>query len=165
MRSQTAYLIFLMAMMGLMALIRLGPPEETGVPRGIDLSPAGLAVAGSMAIGAIAVSLRRPFSLPVGLGAAGVTVLIALLTTFGVGKLRLPGLPILWVVVGLYVGFRLSLNHHQERQDEQKKARASRLAQLRKDADADADREEPEDEKAPTEPAARRADAAHDDRP
>lgn len=157
MRSQTAYLVFLMAMMGIMALIRLGPPEETGVPRGVDLSPAGLIVAGSMLIGAIAVSLRRPFSLPIGLGAAGLTALIGLLTAFGVAKLRLPGLPILWVVVGLYVGFRLSLNHHQERT----RARQERLEKLRQEADTASE----EAEKAPAEPAARRADAAQDDRP
>jgi hypothetical protein len=160
-RSQTAYLVFLMAMMGILALIRLGPPEETGVPRGLDLSPAGLIVAVSMLIGAIGVSLRRPFSLAMGLGAAGVTVLIGLLTAFGVGKLRLPGLPILWVVVGLYVGFRLTLNQQKQRQ----LARQSRLDQLRKDTDAAADAEEVEEEAPDADPAARRADAAHDDRP
>jgi hypothetical protein len=100
-----------MVMMGCFALFRL---DE----HALVLLPGNLAVGGGLFVGAVAVALRRSFSLVVGLLSAGLTALMGILAvTSGASVarfLRLPGYPFIWVVIGLYIAFRLVLNHQHE---------------------------------------------------
>lgn len=100
-----------MVMMACFAVFRLDQ-------RQLILLPGNLAVAGGLIIGAVAVALNRPFSLPVGLASAALTAVSGVYALFsrGSGVLNLPGYPLIWVVIGSYIAFRLLINQqHQQR--------------------------------------------------
>ena len=103
----------MMVMMGCFAIFRLDQ-------RQVVLLPGNLAVAGGLWLGAVAIGLRRPYSMVIGLCSAALTALaggIALGAGSAVaGYLRLPGYPLIWVVIGLYIAFRLVINKmHEQR--------------------------------------------------
>ena len=60
------------------------------------------------------VALRRPFSFPLGLAAALCASLGGVLSFRGWLGTSLPGHPVVWIVAGLYVAFRLTLNRQAE---------------------------------------------------
>lgn len=102
----------MMVMMACFAVFRL---DE----RALVLLPGNLAVAMGLLIGAAAVARDRPFSLPVGLASAGLTASMGLWALLqgvqGSRYLRLPGYPLIWVIVGLYIAFRLVIIRQQKR--------------------------------------------------
>jgi hypothetical protein len=107
----------MMVMMACFALFRLDQ-------RAIVLLPGNLVVAGSLLIGAVAVAMNRPFSFAVGLAGALVTSIAGLLS-IGPGPggsryARLPGYPLIWVVIGLYIAFRLVINRQHSQRMSQK---------------------------------------------
>jgi hypothetical protein len=121
-RSQSSYLVVLMFVMGCLAVVR---PFPIGLL--VDLhNPANLIMAAALIFGAAAVARRRPSSFAIGLGAAGVTALAGVLGAAGVRGCRLPGYPLMWVVIGMYIAFRLSLvrNQEQSQQRYQRRERA-----------------------------------------
>ncbi len=88
--------------------------------RSLVLLPGNLLVAGGLLIGAVIVALERPFSLVIGLCSAALTAVMGLVAvSTGAASaryLRLPGYPFIWVVIGLYIAFRLVIHHqHQAR--------------------------------------------------
>jgi hypothetical protein len=114
-RSQTSYLVVLMFMMACLAIVRLNPFGLL-----VDVhNPANLVVAVAMVCGALAVSLQRPSSFPIGLGVAALTVLCGALALAGVHGFRLSGSPLMWVVIGMYIAFRLTLVRQQARRQQQ----------------------------------------------
>ena len=106
MRSQTAYLVVLMAMMACFALYRL---DE----RAFVLLPGNLAVFVGLAGGALALGLQRRLWLPISLLGAVLTAGMGLFSLSQSGRplswMRLPGAAVMWVVIGLYCAFRLGL--------------------------------------------------------
>lgn len=95
----------LMAMMALFALISF---EE----RTLVLLPGNLAVAGGLGGGALALGLQRRGWFGLALCGALVAFGLGVAAQAGVSDrwMRLPGrMPIIWIVTGLYVAFRLSL--------------------------------------------------------
>lgn len=107
----------MMCMMGCFAVVQMNPFS-------LLLHPSNLAVAGGLLVGAAAVALRRPGSFAIGLGAAAVTAILGALGAAGVRGIKLPGNPIIWLVIGLYIAFRITLIQQTERRKE--KARAER---------------------------------------
>lgn len=107
MRSSVAYLVVLMIMLAAFASVRLNP-------LGIIALPGNLVLSAALAVGAAGVALRRPWSYPVGLGAALLTALGGVLSFRAWLGTNLPGHPVVWVVAGLYIAFRLTLNRHAE---------------------------------------------------
>jgi hypothetical protein len=110
----------MMCMMGCFAVVQMNPFS-------LLLHPSNLAVAGGLLIGAVAVALRRPGFFAVGLAAAAVTAIAGALGAAGVRGIKLPGNPIIWVVIGLYIAFRLTLIQQSERRQQQADALRSRL--------------------------------------
>lgn len=114
----------MMVMMGCFAVLRL---DE----RALVLLPGNIAVALALGGGAVAVAMNRPFSLPIGLGSAALTAIVGLLGMRGGFEpyVRLPGYPLIWVVIGLYIAFRLTINHqHQQRMQARRTEGAARAA-------------------------------------
>lgn len=107
MRSNVAYLVVLMAMLAVFSVLRTSP-------LGVLLFPGNLVLCAVLSLGAVAVALRRPFSYPVGLAAALCASLGGLLSLRGWLQTNLPGHPVIWIVAGLYVAFRLTINRHAE---------------------------------------------------
>jgi hypothetical protein len=102
-RAHVAYLVVLLAMMSCLAVI-------TTHPIALSTRPDHWVVAVVLAAGAVAIALRRPFSYPVGLGAAFFAILAGVVSLRAPFGIRLPGMPWVWILGGLYVAFRLALN-------------------------------------------------------
>lgn len=120
MRSQTSYLVVMMCMMGCFAVVQMNP-------FGLLLHPSNLIVAAALLIGAALVASRRASAYLIGLGAAGVTALLGGMGAAGMRGIRLPGNPIIWVVIGLYIAFRLTLIQQNERRQGQLQSQRGRL--------------------------------------
>jgi hypothetical protein len=60
------------------------------------------------------VALRKPFSYPLGLAASLCASLGGVLSFRGWLGTSLPGHPAVWIVAGLYIAFRLTLNRQAE---------------------------------------------------
>ena len=134
MRSQTAYLVLMMAVMGCFAVLRLNPAA-------LVLVPGNIVVAIGLFIGAAATAQRRPYSLAVGLAGAAGAALGGGLMLAGVPEkvVRLPGHPVMWLLIGVYVAFRLTQTH----QAAQRAELAERKARL-EEAQAASEAEAPE---------------------
>ena len=115
MRSQSSYLVVMMCMMGCFAVVQMNP-------FGLLLHPSNLIVAAALLVGAALVASRKPGAYAIGMGAAAVTAIMGLLGTVGVRAIALPGNPIIWVVIGLYIAFRLTLIHQSERRQDANRA-------------------------------------------
>lgn len=112
-----------MVMMAVFAVFRLDTHE-------LVLRSGNLVVAIGLLVGGVAVALNKPFSLPVGLASAVSTAIMGIVGFVTLGSeprfLRLPGYPLIWVVIGLYIAFRLAINHqHQQRAQRARNAAAS----------------------------------------
>lgn len=116
-------------MMGCFAVVQMNPFS-------LLLHPSNLAVAGGLLVGAAAVALRRPGSFAIGLAAAAVTAILGALGAAGVRGIKLPGNPIIWLVIGLYIAFRMTLIQQTERRKE--KARAEQPPRGTTEPDAQA---------------------------
>jgi hypothetical protein len=108
-RSQTAYLVVMMCMMAIFAVVRVNPLA-------LQLGVGNLAVAGSLLVAGVATAMQLRYSFLIGMAAAAVTATTGALAAAGVRGITLPGLPFLWVVIGVYIGFRLTINlQHTQR--------------------------------------------------
>jgi hypothetical protein len=107
MRSNVAYLVVLMVMLGCFAVFQLRP-------LGLFPFPGNLVLGALLFCGAAAVALRRPFSYPAGVAASLAASVGGLLSFRGWLGTSLPGHPVVWIVAGLYVAFRLTLNRQVE---------------------------------------------------
>lgn len=100
-----------MAMMACFALYRL---DE----RAFVLLPGNLAVFAGLAGGALSLGLKRRLWLPVSLLGAGLTAALGLFSLSQNGRplswMRLPGSPVIWLVIGLYCAFRLGLIYQSD---------------------------------------------------
>lgn len=106
-------------MMACFALYRL---DE----RSFVFLPGNLAVFVGLAVGALSLALQRRLWLVAPLFGAGLTTLLGLISLSrmhsGLTWMRLPGSPVIWVVIGLYVAFRLALIYQkQQKQQSQRK--------------------------------------------
>jgi len=101
----------MMCMMGLFAIVRLQP-------FGLLLFPGNLVVGAALLCGGLTLAAKRSFSIPVATGAALLTMVGGLLTFGKVKGFELPGFPLIWLVVGLYLEMRLILTHQQQRRQE-----------------------------------------------
>lgn len=121
-----------MVMMALFAVFRLDTHE-------LVLKPGNLAVSIALIVGGVVVALNKPFSLPVGLASAVLTAVMGIVGFATLGSepryLRLPGYPLIWVVIGLYIAFRLVINHQQQLRTQ--RARAEAEAHASADTDAE----------------------------
>lgn len=90
-------------MMAIFAVVRVNPLM-------LQLGVGNLAVAGSLLIAGVATATQRRYSFLIGMAAAAVTATTGALAAAGVRGITLPGLPFLWVVIGVYIGFRLTIN-------------------------------------------------------
>ena len=93
-------------MMAVFAVVRMNPLE-------LQLGPGNLAITGALLIGAAATAMQRRYSFLIGMAAAAITATTGALATAGVRGVRLPGFPALWVVIGIYIAFRLTINLQQ----------------------------------------------------
>ena len=85
-------------------------------PLMLQLGVGNLAVAGSLLIAGVATAMQRRYSFLIGMAAAAVTATTGALATAGVRGITLPGMPFLWIVIGVYIGFRLTINlQHTQR--------------------------------------------------
>jgi hypothetical protein len=99
----------MMCMMAVFAVVRMNPLE-------LQLGPGNLAISGALLIGAAATAMQRRYSFLIGMAAAAVTATTGALATAGVRGVRLPGFPALWLVIGVYIAFRLTINlQHTQR--------------------------------------------------
>lgn len=131
MKSSVAYLVILMVMLAACAVFRMNPPTFLH-------QPANLALAAVLLLGAAGVAARRPWSYAAGLVAAGATSLFGLLALLGRIDVLVPMPPAIWVVAGLYLAFRLSLNQHiNAEKAEGKRPRRSLGLDLPQDQDDD----------------------------
>lgn len=105
MRKNIAYLVVLMGMLGCFAVVRLNP-------YGVIRQPGNLLLGALLFAGAVAVARQRRHSYAVGLAAALATVLGGVLSLRGYLGTALPGYPLIWIVAGLYLALRLSINQH-----------------------------------------------------
>lgn len=96
----------MMCMMAVFAVVRMNPLE-------LQLGPGNLAISGALLIGAAATAMQRRYSFLIGMAAAAVTATTGALATAGVRGVRLPGFPALWLVIGVYIAFRLTINLQQ----------------------------------------------------
>jgi hypothetical protein len=109
-----------MLVMGCLAVVRMNPLGLLVDPR----NPANLVVAGALIVGAAAVAARRPAAFVMGLVAAALTALAGVLGAAKVPGCRMPGYPLMWGIIGLYIAFRLTLVQKNERaQDSAKRPR------------------------------------------
>lgn len=120
----------MMCMMGCFAVVQMNP-------FGLLLHPSNLIVAGALLIGAALVASRKASAYLIGLGAAGVTALLGGMGAAGMRGIRLPGNPIIWVVIGLYIAFRLTLIQQNERRQVQLQSQRDRLQQAKHQAAGD----------------------------
>lgn len=96
-------------MMAVFAVVRVNPLE-------VQLGPGNLAVASALLIGGIATALQRSYSFVIGMVAAAVTATTGALASAHVRGVHLPGFPGLWIVIGVYIAFRLTINlQHAQR--------------------------------------------------
>jgi hypothetical protein len=102
-----AFLVVLMVMLGCFSIYQLAPP-------GLSRMPGNWVLGLTLFVSAIAVALRRRWSYPVGLVGCLIVFIGGLLAQTGRLSAYLVGQPILWILGGLYVAFRLVLNHHAE---------------------------------------------------
>ena len=107
-------------MMGCFAVVRMNPV-------GLLLFPGNIGVAVALLLGALIVGLRRPGAYVFGLASAGLTVLAGALGAAKVRGVELPGSPLMWIVIGLYIAFRLTLIQQSVR----RQRLADRLAEQR----------------------------------
>lgn len=107
----------MMCMMGVFALVRLQP-------FGLMLFPGNLVVGIGLLLGGLLLSANRSFSLAVATGAAILTMVGGLLTFAKVRGFELPGYPLIWLVVGLYIEMRLIVNVQSQRRQALAKKRA-----------------------------------------
>lgn len=125
-----------MAMMACFALYRL---DE----RAFVLLPGNLAVFIGLAGGALSLALKRRGWLPVSLAGAALTAALGLYSLSLAGRplswMRLPGSPVIWLVIGLYCAFRLGLIY----QNEVRKQTAQRQDKLRERLDQEGEQAEP----------------------
>lgn len=104
MRSQTSYLVVMMCMMGVFAVVRFHP-------FGLLSAPGNLIVGAALLFGGLFLAFRRVFSLAIPTGAALIAMVGGLLTFAKVRGFELPGFPLLWLIIGLYIEMRLVLHH------------------------------------------------------
>lgn len=107
MRSNVAYLVVLMVMLACFATVNLRP-------LGLFPFPGNLVLGAVLVAGAVAVALRRPFSYPAGVAASLCASVGGLLSYRNWLGMNLPGHSVVWIVAGLYVAFRLTLNRQSE---------------------------------------------------
>lgn len=128
-----------MAMMACFALYRL---DE----RAFVFLPGNLAVFGGLGIGALSLGLKRSFWLWGSLFGSALTAamgLVALLhAQTGLTWMRLPGSPVIWVVIGLYLAFRLGLIYQQQQRKQNEQRRDGMRRKLEDEA-ADLDAPQP----------------------
>jgi hypothetical protein len=107
----------MMAMMGCFALFSV---EQ----RALILVPGNLAVALGFAASGFALARKLKWALPIGLATAFLTAGMGLLELGKVApkQIQLPGAPFIWVVIGLYIAFRLVINHQHQRRAAERKA-------------------------------------------
>lgn len=128
-------------MMACFALYRL---DE----RAFVFLPGNLAVFGGLGIGALSLGLKRSFWLWGSLFGSALTAamgLVALLhAQTGLSWMRLPGSPVIWVVIGLYLAFRLGLIYQQQQQQRtQNELRREEARRKLEDEAADLDAPQP----------------------
>lgn len=128
----------MMVMMAIFAVFRLDTHE-------IVLKPGNLAVSIGLIVGGVVVALNKPFSLPVGLASAALTAVMGVVGFATLGSepryIRLPGYPLIWVVIGLYIAFRLVINHQQLLRAKQARTEAADDAAGHPDAEGRTDGE------------------------
>lgn len=95
-------------MMGVFAVVRIQPFT-------LFLAPGNAIVAIALLVGAGALLVARRFSLAIPTAAALVTMVGGLLSFAKVSGFELPGYPLIWLVVGLYIEMRLVLIHQNLR--------------------------------------------------
>lgn len=96
-------------MMAIFAVVRINPLM-------LQLGVGNLAVAGSLLVAGAVTATRHRYSFLIGMAAAAVTATTGALAAAGVRGITLPGMPFLWVVIGVYIGFRLTINlQHTQR--------------------------------------------------
>lgn len=93
-------------MMAVFAVVRMNPLA-------LQLGPGNLAISGALLVGAAATAMQRRYSFLIGMAAAAVTATTGALATAGVRGVSLPGFPALWLVIGIYIAFRLTINLQQ----------------------------------------------------
>ena len=101
-----------MCMMAVFAVVRLNPLD-------VQLGPANLVVAGSLLAGGVATAMQRRFSFVIGMAAAALTATTGALATAKVRGISLPGFPFIWIVIGLYIAMRLTINQTQRQTQKQ----------------------------------------------
>lgn len=111
----------MMCMMGLFTIVRVQP-------FGLLLAPGNLIVGLALLAGGLQLGFQRTFSLAIPTGAALIAMVGGLLTFGQVRGFELPGFPLIWLVVGLYIEMRLVL-HSQN-------LRRQALAQKRLESEA-----------------------------
>ncbi len=120
-----------MCMMGCFAVIRMNPV-------GFLPYPGNIAVAAALLLAAPIVGMRRPGAYVIGLLAAGVTIFAGGLGAAKVHGVELPGSPLMWIVIGLYIAFRLTLiQQGQRRQELAVRKESSRPELMADDSDRD----------------------------
>lgn len=124
MRRHIGLVVVLMVLLGVSAVVQLRPPVA------LILIPGNFVVAAALLGGAVALLLRHRLGTTLALCSAGVTVLGGVLSLRDWGT-RLPHHPMLWIVMGLYLGLRVALvNHAEEAQQRRGQLqKALRLAQ------------------------------------
>ena len=137
-----------MAMMACFTLYRL---DE----RAFVFLPGNLAVFAGLGLGALSLGLQRSFWLWGSLLGAAVTAALGLVALLhvqtGLTWMRLPGSPVIWVVVGLYLAFRLGLIYQQQQRKQNEQRRDGLRRKLEEEA-ADQDAPLPASGAAPTAP-------------
>ena len=124
-------------MMACFALYRL---DE----RALVLLPGNLVVTGGLGLGAIALAIHRRGWFVLSMAGGIVTAVMGVAATADphTSWMRLPGSPIVWVVIGLYVSFRLALIFQDERRaanDQELKTRRDAAAKVVDNALADSE--------------------------
>ena len=105
-----------MIVMAALAVLRVYPP-------GVILAPGNCVVAVAMLVGAVVVGLWRPGAYPLAMGCAGLTAVCGVLATLKVRGFQPPEFPLVWVVIALYIAFRLTLIRNKEREPTPPRAR------------------------------------------
>ncbi len=137
-RSQTSYLVAMMCMMGAFAIVRIQP-------FGLLLFPGNLLVGAALLLGGLTLAANRSFSLAVATGAALLTMVGGLLTFGKVRGFALPGYPLIWLVVGLYIEMRL-LVHFQNLRRQALQKRREQSESNKDDLIADSPKSKSEDQ-------------------
>ncbi len=101
----------MMCMMGVFAIVRVQP-------FGLMLAPGNLVVGMALLLGGLQLGFQRVFSLAIPTGAALIAMVGGLLTYGKVRGFELPGFPLIWLIVGLYIEMRLVLHMQNLRRQE-----------------------------------------------